>query len=596
MDRIRRAAALSVFLAASPLAAQTSEEYHRRADAALESFLLKFWSQSHSYLRASWPDDGRRTGYWTFAQGFDALLDGVEPTGGRKYAGLVETFYRAQQARGWLVGHYDDESWMALALMRAFDLTGDARYLQTARTLFEDIMSGWDETCCGPRRGGIWWDKARTQKATASNAGPVIAGARLAERTGTSSYLDFAVRAYEFWLEYMTIASTGQVIDHINPDGTKVYWKFTYNEGLMVGASVELHRITGDPRYLTLAHRFAGYMLANETTSTAYGSVLHDGSNTSCGGDCHMFKGPAARYLKLLHDAAGTLSYAITLKACADAIWNLARSPEETLFSVSWAGPRMTAFSEPQVCAAVMALNLVASMRGPYPGAGSASLRYEAEDATISGLKLEALYGSFTGWGYVAGWNGNGQRVGFRVEPPTAGEYEIVFRHAAGAGDAHRLVRIDGRTAEARLLFPATGSWSEYASASVRSALPGGAVSIAVVLDAASGSANFLNLDHLLLRPLFPYFARGDANADGGLDLSDAIAILLRLFGSRGDLVPCEQAADVDADGEVGIADAVGLLHHIFRESPPPPAPHPGCGAAPPEDRLTCASFPPCEG
>jgi predicted alpha-1,6-mannanase (GH76 family) len=41
-----------------------------------------------------------------------------------------------------------------------------------------------------------------------------------------------------------------QVCDHINPDGTKVWWKFTYNEGLMIGASVELNEATGAAMYL----------------------------------------------------------------------------------------------------------------------------------------------------------------------------------------------------------------------------------------------------------------------------------------------------------------------------------------------------------
>jgi hypothetical protein len=76
------------------------EEYHARADAALESFLLKFWSQGASYLKAHYPDNGSATGYWTFAQGFDAVLDGVERTEGKAYAGWIETLFDAQNQRG----------------------------------------------------------------------------------------------------------------------------------------------------------------------------------------------------------------------------------------------------------------------------------------------------------------------------------------------------------------------------------------------------------------------------------------------------------------------------------------------------------------
>src|SRR6478672_10913924 len=50
--------------------------YHARADAALETLLLGYWSQSLGYFAA----DSTRTaatGYWTFAQAWDAVLDGA---------------------------------------------------------------------------------------------------------------------------------------------------------------------------------------------------------------------------------------------------------------------------------------------------------------------------------------------------------------------------------------------------------------------------------------------------------------------------------------------------------------------------------------
>ena len=89
----------SLLLATSQLGAQTPEEYHQRADLALQSFLDKFWSQSNDYLRHEYSGSSP-TGYWTFAQGFDALLDGVERTGGAQYAGLINTFFEAQDRPG----------------------------------------------------------------------------------------------------------------------------------------------------------------------------------------------------------------------------------------------------------------------------------------------------------------------------------------------------------------------------------------------------------------------------------------------------------------------------------------------------------------
>jgi len=174
---------LSALAASRAAFAQSADEHHRRADEAIETFLLRYWDQSRSYLRHV-HSGGGTTGYWTFAQGCDALLDAVERTDGTRYAGLIETFFEAQAARGWIVSHYDDEAWMGVALLRAFYLTGESRYLETAELLFEDIRLAWDETCCGDNPGGLWWDKAKTQKATAANAGAAILAARLSERNG----------------------------------------------------------------------------------------------------------------------------------------------------------------------------------------------------------------------------------------------------------------------------------------------------------------------------------------------------------------------------------------------------------------------------
>ncbi len=478
--------------------AQSVSDYHTRADQALQSFLLKFWDGGQEYLRNRYPSDGSLTGYWTFAQGWDALMDGIERTGGRQYAGLIDSFYAGQDQRGWYSGYYDDECWMIMALTRAYDLTGDGRYLAQAQAIYGDVMTGWDTTCCGFRSGGLWWDKAHTQKATAANAGAALAGARLFQRTGNGFYLNFAQQVYGFWYTNMVDWNTSQVCDHINADGTKVWWRFTYNEGLMVGAGLELYLATGDSTYLLNAHRFATYMTGNEVAATAFGRVLSDGDNSSCGGDCHEFKGPAYRYLSRLYaqDPSRT-SYYLVLKASADAVWNLARETNSTVFAVSWAGPPQTVVDQAQENAACMALNRFAQLAGSYPGSGIPFNQYEAENATLNHVQLEATYGPFTGWGYVAGWNADGSSVEFAINCAVAGSHTLVFRYAAGAGDARRVITVNGNVLSSAQQFAGTGSWSIYSTVSLGCVLPAGRSTISVSFDSARNSANWLNLDNL---------------------------------------------------------------------------------------------------
>lgn len=83
-------------------------------------------------------------------------------------------------------------------------------------------------------------------------------------------------------------------------------------------------------------------------------------------------------------------------------------------------------------------------------------------------------------------------------------------------------------------------------------------------------------------------FRRGDANNDGGLDISDAIFLLAELF-SLGTPAGCRDAADANDDGEVDIADAVLVLDTLFGTGTPVPAPGPfECGVDPSADGIGC--------
>ncbi|MEM7233334.1 MAG: hypothetical protein AAF517_14245, partial [Planctomycetota bacterium] len=89
----------------------------------------------------------------------------------------------------------------------------------------------------------------------------------------------------------------------------------------------------------------------------------------------------------------------------------------------------------------------------------------------------------------------------------------------------------------------------------------------------------------------------GDINQDGGLDLSDAISLLLELFGGRQPERPCGDEPnspgnlfvyDVNVDARVDLSDSLHLVDYLFRNGPPPPGGtscvfQPGCaeGCAP---------------
>ena len=73
-----------------------------------------------------------------------------------------------------------------------------------------------------------------------------------------------------------------------------------------------------------------------------------------------------------------------------------------------------------------------------------------------------------------------------------------------------------------------------------------------------------------------PRFVRGDATADGVLNIADPINLLDYLFGLND--TECEQSLDANDDLGIDIADAIYLLGHLFAGGPPPSAPYPLCG------------------
>jgi len=80
-------------------------------------------------------------------------------------------------------------------------------------------------------------------------------------------------------------------------------------------------------------------------------------------------------------------------------------------------------------------------------------------------------------------------------------------------------------------------------------------------------------------------FRRGDANADGRLDIGDPIGALQYLFSGAASI--CPRALDANDDGHVDIADPVALLAGLFQGGPPPPPPA-TCSLDPTASALCC--------
>jgi predicted alpha-1,6-mannanase (GH76 family) len=463
-------------------------ELHSRADEALARLMLNFWPT----LRAN-----TTVFDWSYAHYWDAVVDAAERRGGNAYSGTVRMFFELQNQRGWTDDYYDDENWVALALLHSYAVTHEAMYLDKAKLVYADIMKGWDETCCGAHLGGIFWHKPRDNKVTAINAGAVISGVRLYNFTKDQTYLDFAKKTYAYWSTYLVDPASGHVYDGVSTAGdVNTTWSFTYNEGLFIGAIVELYGVTHDATLLPLAHKVAGYMMKKEIETVSLGTILSDGK---CSGDGQMFKGVGARYLGELYALDPTHSeYRDFLHRSSDAAWTLARDAASGDISCDWQGPFDSATGGVQSLGSA-AVGLAAAAKAVGAGAQRPVGQYEAEEGDLHGIGLEATHGGFSGWGYVAGWGGDGQALDLVVDVPAAGSYQAELRYATGDAAA-RVLAVDGKTAAASLAFPSTGGYDTYGTVTTPLTLAAGRNTITLTYTSASGSKGYLNLDRLQLR------------------------------------------------------------------------------------------------
>ncbi|KAL2121567.1 hypothetical protein VTJ04DRAFT_5594 [Mycothermus thermophilus] len=241
---------------------------------------------------------------------------------------------------GFLNEYYDDEGWWALALIRAWDLTRHAAYLDMAERIFEDMRGGVDDEC----GGGIWWSKARDYKNAIANELYISVGASLARRV-PAKRIEYAGAAAGMWSWFEKsgmINEQGLVNDGLEMllDGGCVnngMATWTYNQGVLLGGLVELAAVTRERLFLDQAVRTAKAALRGLTDENGILSEAN-GCEPDCGSDGGQFKGIFMRNLVDLYKAVPDDEFLLAILRNADAVWTRNRN-DQNQFGISWWGP-----------------------------------------------------------------------------------------------------------------------------------------------------------------------------------------------------------------------------------------------------------------
>jgi predicted alpha-1,6-mannanase (GH76 family) len=320
--------------------------------------------------------------WWTGANMVEVSIDHARETGDARYLDVItRSFDQAAKSYpyaddNFLNEYLDDQGWWALAWIKAYDFTHEAKYLDLAKLIFDDMTHYWSDVC----GGGILWNKNQKYKSSISNELFLTVAARLHLRTpGDTSYLDWAQREWNWFAQNGVIQDSGQIMDGVNGDTCQAGGPaYTYNQGVILGGLTELWRATGEQSVLDAAEKIADGALAHMTN--ADGVFIEAVCDPTCDadGDGVQFKGVFTRNLIALYEALPKEAYRSFLIRQSDALWNDDRSMNNEL-GLYWQGPFDKATASRQstamdaLVAAVRAANMNLALRGAAQGSAPCS-------------------------------------------------------------------------------------------------------------------------------------------------------------------------------------------------------------------------------
>lgn len=165
---------------------------------------------------------------------------------GAKVNGVIPFYYNASAGNQGDY-YYDDDLWIAIQYIEAYNVIGKKSYLQSAQEILEFVWLGWGiwDGADQYGNGGIPW-KVNNGPTTCSNAPAAYAFALFSQATKDEAlsheYLERSKTVYDWTRKYL--ANGSRYKDSFNND-----WSGSYNNGLMIAAGSLLYDITGETIY-----------------------------------------------------------------------------------------------------------------------------------------------------------------------------------------------------------------------------------------------------------------------------------------------------------------------------------------------------------
>jgi predicted alpha-1,6-mannanase (GH76 family) len=266
------------------------------------------------------------------------VIDYTRELNDQKYfADIDNTFQKNKASNFNRYNFYDDDGWWALVWVDAYELTKQQPYLDMAKTIFKRMSGGWD-TRCG---GGIYWNTNKDTKNAITNLLFMQVATKLHLVTpgdmGAGSYVEWAQRTWTWFKGTGMIGADNLVVDKL--DGLSsckaTGLTFSYSQGVVVGALVELAAGTGDATLLDEAGAIVHAVMSAPRLET--NGIMTEPCGTDRQ-DCRQFKGIFFRNLLELYRVRPAQDLQAYMRKQSDSIWNVARNAQNQ-FGYQWQLP-----------------------------------------------------------------------------------------------------------------------------------------------------------------------------------------------------------------------------------------------------------------
>lgn len=281
--------------------------------------------------------------WWTHANIMEALIDYNRLTG-KDFSKELNIIYKRNlyglRVKFISPNAYDDDQWWALAWLKAYDATGNKKYLAISEGIFKHMVKkSWD-TDCG---GGLKWKLFHYYKNSVTNELFLVLAARLALITNNPEkkkyYTDWALKEWNWFSHSPMYNDTLWIADGLEKDcschySNKTEGTYTYTQGLVLGGLTYLYKLTNNKQYLNIGKKLAHASMKNFSNSNGILTETQDTPNF----DNVQFKGIYMRYLALINTELHDEVVREYILHNADHLWTCSRS-SDGFCDFDWNGP-----------------------------------------------------------------------------------------------------------------------------------------------------------------------------------------------------------------------------------------------------------------